>query len=243
MFFGRCETWFFDFGRSWFFDLVGRPGKIRLSSNVDVRLSSNVDSILKSNVNTLKNRIGSIPKDTADLIRLEAKSTVETSSNAVSKFEALESLDVACVLVGEAVNLITCLDKGKLNVDGSTSEQLNPILTRKMLTTKSTKFSNVGIERISLTSKVGITHGELNILCLNHGTILICLVSRNISVNIKENRILECNNRRNLHNCKYAPFRAGIKLIINAVSTANAFNGNRVFCCESWFFDNIRIGF
>lgn len=121
MFFGRCETWFFDFGRSWFFDLVGCPGKIRLSSNVDVRLNSNIDNILKSNVNTLKNRIGSIPKDTADLIRLEAKSTVETSSNTVSKLEALESLDVTSVLVGKAVNLITFLDKGKLNVDGSTS--------------------------------------------------------------------------------------------------------------------------
>lgn len=41
MFFGRCETWFVDFGRSWFFDLVGRPGKIRLGSNVDNILKSN----------------------------------------------------------------------------------------------------------------------------------------------------------------------------------------------------------
>lgn len=121
MFFGRCETWFVDFGRSWFFDLVGRPGKIRLSSNIDVRLNSNIDSILKSNVNTLKNRIGSIPKDTADLIRLEAKSTVKTSSNTVSKLEALESLDVTCVLVSKAVNLIAFIDKLEVNTNCSTS--------------------------------------------------------------------------------------------------------------------------
>ena len=203
MFFGRCETWFVDFGRSWFFDLVGRPGKIRLSSNVDVRLSSNVDSILKSNVNTLWNKIGSIPKDTAEIIRLEAKSTVKTSSNTVSKLEALESLDVASVLVGKAVNFVTFLDKGKLNIDGSTSEQLNPIFARKMLTTKSTKFSNVGIERISLTSKVRIAHREACVFSLNHSTTLICFVSRNVSVNIEQNAVFKCNNRRNLHNCKY----------------------------------------
>ena len=37
---------------------VGRPGKTSCSSNID--------STIKSNINTLKNRIGSIPKDTAE---------------------------------------------------------------------------------------------------------------------------------------------------------------------------------
>jgi hypothetical protein len=97
-------------------------------------------------------------KDTISKRTLEAKSTVETSSNTFIKTKTLDSLDVTCVLVGVAVNLIVCIDKLEVNSHSSTSKEFNPIFSAKMLPTKRAKLSDVCIQRIALTSKVGITH-------------------------------------------------------------------------------------
>lgn len=192
MFFCWCNIWFFDFGRSWFFDSSSRAKKTKV--------------IVSSKTNfPLTRSCGSTPKDTTANILFEAESTVETSSNTVSERELCDSLDVAGVLVGVAVNLVVSVVEGEVNSDCSTGEQLNPILAAKMLTTESTKLGNVSVERIDLTSKVSIRHGEAGVSGLSHSTVLVCLVSRNLSIDIEENRILECNDIDNLHSCKQAP--------------------------------------
>lgn len=122
------KTWFFDCGRSWFFDTCRRRRTIRLDSDFDVSANDSYITGLLGNFNIL-NRNGSIPKDTADSIRLEAKSPVKPSSNTVSKLEGLDGLDVAIILVGKTINLVTSVDKVEVDSDYSSCQEFNPIFT------------------------------------------------------------------------------------------------------------------
>ena len=119
------NIWFFDFGRSWFFDFIRRVKSSKI-------ICGNSGTIKVTTTTTMN--ADDATKDTISKRTLEAKSTVETSSNTFIKTKTLDSLDVTCVLVGKTVNLIVCIDKLEINSNGGTSEQLNPILTRKMLT-------------------------------------------------------------------------------------------------------------
>lgn len=68
--FSCCEIWFFDCVRIWFFDFIRPPGKIkrshklRASSKTNFKASNKRSS--KTNFKIKINKIGSIPKDTAD---------------------------------------------------------------------------------------------------------------------------------------------------------------------------------
>lgn len=111
------KTWFFDTDRSWFFDMVDWQGKTNCKWSIRV---IKIKGITANRVIPLKIVCG-ITMDTTDKIRLEAKSTVKTSSNTFIKTKTLDSLDVTCVLVGVAVNLLVCIDKLEVNSHSSTS--------------------------------------------------------------------------------------------------------------------------
>ena len=106
-----CYIWFFDFVRSWFFDFIRRvkSSKIICGNSGTFKLTTtttmNADDTTKGTVSKRK---------------LEAKSTVKTSSNTFIKTKTLDSLDVTCVLVGVTVNLIVSIDKLEINIDFST---------------------------------------------------------------------------------------------------------------------------
>lgn len=112
--------WFFDFIRSWFFDFIRRVKSIKIICGNSGTFKLTTTTTMSADDTT---------KGTVSKRRLEAKSTVKTSSNTVIKAKTLDSLDVTCVLVGVAVNLIVSVHKLEINSHSSTREEFNPILT------------------------------------------------------------------------------------------------------------------
>ena len=115
-----CYIWFFDFVRSWFFDFIRRVKSNKI-------ICGNSGTVKVTTITTMN--ADDTMKGTVSKRRLEAKSTVKTSSNSIIKTKALDSLDVTCVLVGVTVNLIVCVHKLEINSHSSTCEEFNPILT------------------------------------------------------------------------------------------------------------------
>ena len=62
-------------------------------------------------------------------VLLDAMEHNKKEKEILAKLEALESLDIASVLVGIAVYFVTTIDKSKINRNGGTCEQFNPIFT------------------------------------------------------------------------------------------------------------------
>lgn len=129
MFSFYVEIWFFDSCRSWFFDFF-RPSRqieaqIQRNFKCKLRDSSNYLKIVFTTIEIVNDALC----DTADNKRLEAKCSVETSSNSVCKFEALDGFNVAGIFVGITVYNVICFDECKINLDFSSSKEFNPIVT------------------------------------------------------------------------------------------------------------------
>ena len=106
-----CCIWFFDFIRSWFFDFIRKVKSSKI-------ICGNSGTIKVTTITTMN--ADDTTKGTVSKRRLEAKSTVKTSSNSIIKTKALDSLDVTCVLVGVAVNFLISLNKLEVNGHSST---------------------------------------------------------------------------------------------------------------------------